>query len=39
MSILFPLLRRVEASTFFDFFILEPNMVCEFYLGYSELLG
>jgi hypothetical protein len=37
MGILIPILRRTEVSTLV--FLLELHVVCEFYLGYSELLG
>ena len=33
-----PLLRRIEVSTFWSSTFLEFPVVCELYLGYSELL-
>jgi hypothetical protein len=38
VSILFTLLRSTEASTFLVFLLLGLHMVCEWNLGYSELL-
>ena len=38
MGILFPILRRNKVHTLV-FLILEPDVVFELYLGYSELLG
>jgi hypothetical protein len=39
VSILFPLPRKTEAPTPLVFLLLELNVVCELYLGYSELFG
>jgi hypothetical protein len=38
MGILIPILRRTELSTLV-FLLLELQVVCELFLGYSELLG